>query len=118
MHRNANYATRELEAQSYGQYAKTSRPFIHQHLLTKSSTLICLSRTSRSYKNHCFLPGGNNTSPILMFLSLKLDIGGHEPTIMHNAPSWSSNRLLGQSNKKQRRTCKNTQEEIYKSRTK
>ena len=34
MHRNANYATRELEAQWYGQYAETSRPFIHQHLLT------------------------------------------------------------------------------------
>ena len=33
-HCNANYATRKLEAQSYGQYAKTSRPFIHQHLLT------------------------------------------------------------------------------------
>ena len=28
MHRNANYATRELEVQSYGQYAKTSRLFI------------------------------------------------------------------------------------------
>src|SRR4051812_35725555 len=26
MHRNANYATRKKEAQSYGQYAKTSRP--------------------------------------------------------------------------------------------
>src|SRR3954467_1854331 len=25
-HNNANYATRELEVQSYGQYAKTSRP--------------------------------------------------------------------------------------------
>ena len=34
MHRNANYATRNLEVQSYGQYAKTSKPFIHQHLLT------------------------------------------------------------------------------------
>ena len=33
-HRNANYATKNLEAQSYGQYAKTSRLFIHQHLLT------------------------------------------------------------------------------------
>ena len=29
MHRNANYATRQLEVQSYMQYAKTSRPFIH-----------------------------------------------------------------------------------------
>src|SRR3954465_4911930 len=26
MHRNANYATRKLEVQLYGQYAKTSRP--------------------------------------------------------------------------------------------
>ena len=32
--RNANYATRKLEAQKYGQYANTSRPFIHQHLVT------------------------------------------------------------------------------------
>src|SRR3954467_9612122 len=71
---------------------------------------------NRSYKPRCFLPGGNNTSPSLMFLSLKLDIGGHEPTIMHNAPSWSYNLLLGQRNKEQRRTCKNTQEQIYKRR--
>ena len=34
MHRNSNYATKKLEAQSYGKYADTSRPFIHQHLLT------------------------------------------------------------------------------------
>ena len=33
-HRDANYATGKLEAQSYGQYVETSRPFIHQHLLT------------------------------------------------------------------------------------
>src|SRR3954462_1132784 len=36
----------------------------------------------------------NNTSPSLMFLSLQLDIGGHEPTIMHKAPSWITNLLL------------------------
>ena len=35
-HRNANYATRELDAPSYGQYADTSRPFIHEHLLTNN----------------------------------------------------------------------------------
>ena len=29
MHQNANYARRELEVQLYGQYAKTSRSFIH-----------------------------------------------------------------------------------------
>src|ERR1041385_4556354 len=73
---------------------------------------------NHGYKHCCLLPNGNNTSPSLMFLSLKLDIGGHEPTIMHNAPSWSYNLLLGQSNKEQRRTCKNTQEQIYKRRTK
>src|SRR4051812_28213382 len=73
---------------------------------------------NRSYKHRCFLPSGNNTSPSLMFLSLKIDIRGHETTIMHNAPSWSYNLLLVQSNKEQRRTCKNTQEQIYKRRTK
>src|SRR3954465_5566688 len=69
---------------------------------------------NRSHKHRCFLPGGNITSPSIMFLSLKLDIGGHEPTIKHNAPSWSYNLLLGQSNKEQQRTCKNTKEQIYK----
>src|SRR3954469_10954045 len=34
---------------------------------------------NRSYKHRCFLPGGNNTSPSLMFLSLKLDNGGMNP---------------------------------------
>ena len=33
-HRNASYATRKLEAQSYGQYDETSRAFIHQYLFT------------------------------------------------------------------------------------
>src|SRR3954452_7715727 len=34
---------------------------------------------TRRYKHHCFISGGNNTSPSLMFLSLKLDIGGLNP---------------------------------------
>src|SRR3954470_22740339 len=34
---------------------------------------------TRRYKHRCFSPGGNNTSPSLMFLSLKLDIGGLNP---------------------------------------
>src|SRR4051812_46857972 len=75
----------------------------------------CIKRTlckvnnpcTRKYKHRCFPPGGNNTSPSLMFPSLKLDIGGDEPTIKHNAPSWSYNQSLDQSNKRQRRTCKN-----------
>src|SRR3954471_3552362 len=31
------------------------------------------------YKHHCFIPGGNSTSPSLMFLSLKLDMRGLNP---------------------------------------
>src|SRR3954462_14525308 len=53
----------------------------------------CIKRTlrkvnnpcNRGYKNRCFPASGNNTSPRLMFLSLKLVIRGHEPTIKHNA---------------------------------
>src|SRR4051812_22213927 len=75
----------------------------------------CIKRTLRKvnrpcthgHKHRCFPPSGNITYPRLMFLSLKLVIGGHEPTIMHNAPSWSYILPLGQSNKQQRRTCKN-----------
>src|SRR3954470_4098396 len=47
----------------------------------------CIKRTlrkvnnpcTRKYKHHCFIPGGNNTSPSLMFLSLQLDIRGLNP---------------------------------------
>src|SRR4051812_1056486 len=47
----------------------------------------CIKRTlrkvnnpcTRRYKHRCFPPGGNNTSPSLMFLSLKLDIRGLNP---------------------------------------
>src|SRR4051812_31277538 len=47
----------------------------------------CIKRTLRKvnnpcthgYKHRCFIPGGNNTSPRLMFLSLKLDIMGLNP---------------------------------------
>src|SRR3954464_10840596 len=47
----------------------------------------CIKRTlrkvnnpcTRDYEHCCFIPGGNNTSPSLMFLSLKLDIGGLNP---------------------------------------
>src|SRR3954468_1530594 len=64
----------------------------------------CINRTlrkvnnpcNRGYKHHCFSSCGKNTSPRLMFLSLKLVIRGPEPTIMQNAPSWSCYLLLGQ----------------------
>src|ERR1041385_310895 len=62
---------------------------------------------NRDYKHRLLPPCGNSTSPRLMFLSLKLVIRGHEPTIMHNAPSWSHYLLLGQNNKQQRGICKN-----------
>ena len=47
----------------------------------------CITRTlrkvnnpcTREYKHHCFPPGGNNTSPSFIFLSLKLDIRGLNP---------------------------------------
>src|SRR3954464_10785975 len=47
----------------------------------------CIKRTlrkvnnpcTRRYKHRCFIPSGNNTSPSLMFLSLKLDIRGLDP---------------------------------------
>src|SRR3954470_8532233 len=47
----------------------------------------CIKRTlrkvnnpcTRKYKHRCFILGGNNTSPSLMFLSLKLDIRGLNP---------------------------------------
>src|ERR1041385_4361767 len=61
---------------------------------------------NRGYKHLCFPPCGHNTSPRLMFLSLKRVIRGHVTTIEHNVPSWSHYLLLGQSNKQQRRTCK------------
>src|ERR1041385_2849580 len=62
---------------------------------------------NNGYKHRCFPPCGNITSPRLRFLSLKLVIRGHEPTIKNNAPSWSHYLLLVQSNKQQWRTCKN-----------
>src|ERR1043165_4093630 len=34
---------------------------------------------THQYKHCCFIPGGNSTSPSLMFLSLKLDIRGLNP---------------------------------------
>src|SRR3954467_11354883 len=47
----------------------------------------CIKRTlrkvnnpcTRKYKHCCFIPGGNITSPSLMFPSLKLDIRGLNP---------------------------------------
>src|SRR3954466_5848492 len=58
----------------------------HPKCKLKASDL-CIKRTlckvnnpcTRKYKHRCFPPGGNNTSPSLMFLPLKLDIGVLNP---------------------------------------
>src|SRR3954469_21970518 len=58
------------------------------HLKCKlKATYNCIKRTlrkvnnpcTRRHKHRCFIPGGNNASPSLMFLSLKLDIRGLNP---------------------------------------
>src|SRR4051812_36176716 len=75
----------------------------------------CIKRTlrkvnnpcTRGYKHHCFIPGGNNTSPSLMFLSLKLYIRGLNPQSSITFPLGVASKLLGQSKILQRRTCKN-----------
>src|SRR4051812_3659711 len=75
----------------------------------------CIKRTlrkvnnpfTRGYKHRCFIPGGNNTSPNLMFLSLKLDIRGLNPQSSITLPLGVASKLLGQSKILQWRTCKN-----------
>src|ERR1043165_3190224 len=65
----------------------------------------CIKRTwrkvnnpcTRRYKHHCFIPGGNNTSPSLMFLSLKLDIWGLNPQSSITLSLGVANKILGQS---------------------
>src|ERR1041385_7801736 len=75
----------------------------------------CIKRTmrkvnhpcTRKYKHRCFIPGGNITSPSLIFLSLKLDIKGLNPQSSITLPLGVARKLLGQSKILQRRTCKN-----------
>src|SRR3954463_10903461 len=82
----------------------------------------CIKRTLRKVNNpctRCFIPGGNNTSPSLMFLSLKLDIKGLNPQSSITLPLGVASKLLGQSKILQRRTCKNLlKNKIQKRRTK
>src|SRR3954471_10589907 len=74
---------------------------------------------TRGYKHHCFIPGGNNTSPSLMFLSLKLDITGLNPQSSITLPLGVASKLLGQSKILQQRTCKNLlKNKIHMRRTK
>src|SRR3954468_5342775 len=65
----------------------------------------CIKRTlckvnnpcTRRYKHYCFIPSGNNTSPSLMFLSLKLDIKGLNPQSSITLSLGVENKILGQS---------------------
>src|ERR1041385_3617603 len=74
----------------------------------------CIKRTLRKVKNsctnrhnhRCFIPGGNSTSPSLMFLSLKLDIKGLNPqSSITLSLGFATNHLA--KVKRQWRTCKN-----------
>src|ERR1043165_1027990 len=51
---------------------------------------------TRRYKHCCFIPGGNSTSPSLMFLSLKLDIRGLNPQLSMTLSLGVANKILGQ----------------------
>src|ERR1041385_6511095 len=51
----------------------------------------------RGYKHCCFIPGGNSTSPSLMFLSLKLDIKELNPQSSITLSLGVANKILGQS---------------------
>src|SRR3954467_2055161 len=65
---------------------------------------------NRGYKHHCLLPGGNNASPSLMFLSLKLDIGGMNPQSSITLPLGVSIYYLAKaikSNREHARILKN-----------
>src|SRR3954471_13781687 len=64
----------------------------------------CIKRTlckvnnpfTRRHKHRCFIPGGNSTSPSLMFLSLKLDIEGLNPQLSITLSLGVANKILGQ----------------------
>src|SRR3954470_19473642 len=65
----------------------------------------CIKRTLRKvnnpcthrYKHRCFIPSGNNTSPSLMFLSLKLDIRGLNPQSSITLPLGVATKYLAKA---------------------
>src|SRR3954467_2800890 len=65
----------------------------------------CIKRTLHKVNNPC--TRRYNTSPSLMFLSLKLDIRGLNPQSSITLPLRVASNLLGQSKILQWRTCKN-----------
>src|SRR3954470_12917840 len=123
------------EDQKHGQYATEIHlhllPIIHLEISIQNISLVlsreshpkcklkatdnCIKRTlhkvnnpcTREYKHRCFISGGNNTSPSLMFLSLKLDIRGLNPQSSIMLPLGVATNQFGQSKIRQRRTCTN-----------
>src|ERR1041384_272176 len=71
---------------------------------------------TRKYKHHCFIPGGNNTSPRLMFLSLKLVIRGLNPQSCITLPLGVPIYCLAKVKKSNREHARITQEQRYKRR--
>src|SRR3954467_106263 len=67
----------------------------------RDANLLCIN------KHRCFLPGGNNTSPSLMFLSLKLEIRGLNPQSSITLPLGVATNHFAKVKIRQRRTCKN-----------
>src|SRR3954469_16067348 len=74
----------------------------------------CIKRTlrkvnnpcTRRYNHRCFIPGGNITSPSIMFVTQARHQGAG-PTIEHDALSWSCKQITWPKQILQRRTCKN-----------
>src|SRR3954447_7325801 len=69
---------------------------------------------TREYQNPCFIPGGNNTSPSLMFLSLKLDIRGLNPQSSITLPLGVATNHLAKVKYGNREHERFTQEHKYK----
>src|SRR3954463_4286774 len=69
---------------------------------------------TRRYKHRCFIPGGNNTSPSLMFLSLKQDIRGLNPQSSMTLPLGVAINLLAKVKYGNREHARITQELKYK----
>src|SRR3954462_323163 len=83
----------------------------------------CIKRTlrevnnpcTRMYKHRCFIPGGNNTSPSLMFLSLKLDIRVLNPQSIITLPLGVANKILVRQKFTQEQNIKEKNQIYYSS---
>src|SRR3954463_12154738 len=69
---------------------------------------------NRGYKHHCFPPCCNNTSPRLMFLSLKLVTGGMSPQSCITLPLGVTIYYLAKAIKSNGEHARITQEHKYK----